>query len=208
MDSKRYDFIKAVKRILSVALIWLPLLFWVAIVFAFDTPYMANLTLICVAIHELGHIITAGIISKKRLLRSRFFGLKLTVGSYRSYSEDLKISLAGPLANIIAALITLPFIKTNSHYIHLFSVVNLCTAVSNLLPIDGYDGYRIAEDILNLVCNSPKTPIFLKYVSLVIAVALCFFALYLMVKVDGGYWIYLVFVVSAVSSIKKCSHCF
>ncbi len=200
--------IRRVYRMLSAVQNVIPFLFWVAIVFAFEISYIAFMTLICAVIHELGHIFAAYRICGGSMLKSRFFGMRLFTKNGMSYKNEIIVAAAGPAANAIAAISMLPLMKVGGAYLADFFILNICTAVSNLLPIDGYDGYRIAESTLLLIRKKSYDTRLLGYISLSLTVAVCFITLYLMVNTDSGYWIYLVFIVSMLNGIKKSSDSF
>jgi hypothetical protein len=70
------------------------------------------------------------------------------------------------------------------------------TAVSNLLPLKGYDGYRILSCLLSLLPAEDVTHRILERLSFSITVALCFVSLYFMARFNGGYWIFFIFILS------------
>lgn len=79
------------------------------------------------------------------------------------YKDDLKVSLAGPLANLLIALIftiievfllRFSFIMGSStlfvvisYLVHYIAVINVNLFIFNLIPIPGLDGFSILEDI-------------------------------------------------------------
>lgn len=83
------------------------------------------------------------------------------------YADDLKVSLAGPLANLVVAFIFMPILlyaykilgntaNSDLNYIIIqiiYEVIDLNIAffILNLIPIPGFDGYGALEDIF------PKT---------------------------------------------------
>ncbi|MBE6635726.1 MAG: hypothetical protein E7617_05980 [Ruminococcaceae bacterium] len=208
MQFNKFKIKKPIHKSLSYLLDTVPIFFWISIVLAFELPYVAVLSLISAVIHEAGHICAAYHICGGSVLRSGFFGMRLYTKRSMSYKDEIIIAAAGPMANAVTALLLLPFASMGGAYISDFFLLNIGTAISNLLPIEGYDGYRITENALLLFRKDISCSSKLGYVSLFLNVAVCFLTLYLMVKVDGGYWIYLVFIVSMVKGIKKCSHSF
>lgn len=76
------------------------------------------------------------------------------------YKDDLKVSFAGPLANLIVAVVfiilSIPFyfININSQVIDLIrAIVNITVSLNcllfilNLIPIPGFDGFHILRDL-------------------------------------------------------------
>ena len=126
----------------------LPTVFWLAVIWGFDKPYVACLTLLSALLHEIGHLIAINHYSKKYSLpHGRLFGFKITKGAMLAYGEEAIVYAAGPLANFTAALFTIPLLSLWGEYACLLFYINLCTAISNLLPCEGYDGYGIARAV-------------------------------------------------------------
>ena len=185
MKKEKRLFKKAFELILKI----LPALFWILFMLAFDEPYVAILTLICAAAHELGHIVALYKISGGYKLKAVVSGLRLGADGHISYSDEIIISLFGPLVNLAIFVLLLPFYK-QSDYIILFGTLNLFTALSNLIPIEGYDGYRIIECILMKKGLLDYYSSVLRTISLTVIIVLTFFSLYLIRSFDGGYWIF------------------
>ncbi len=69
---------------------------------------------------------------------------KITRLTKKHISKFGKISLAGPITNIILAVIfTILFIITNMQLMQLATQINLILAMFNLLPFSVLDGYKI-----------------------------------------------------------------
>lgn len=179
----------------------LPSLFSMLIIFSFDEPYVAILTLISAAVHEGGHIFAAWLLSGGSRLRGRFFGFALYAKNTVSYKKDILITLAGPLSNIILFLL---FINApRGGYFSAFALLNLFTALSNLMPIHGYDGYRIAECLLLRYGMDIEGAVYLRRISFALLSVLAFLALYLMAKLNSGFWIFFIFIALLIKEIKN-----
>ena len=122
----------------------LPLLFWALLILGFDCLYVSVLTALAAAIHECGHLIFAPSHKKATLPRADISGFRIKI-SGMSYKEELITALGGPLINILLGGIFLLFFGNSpfANYAKVFGIINLLTALSNLLPIEGYDGYKI-----------------------------------------------------------------
>ena len=119
----------------------LPFLFWTLLIFGFDEPYVAILTILCALLHEGAHATVASLLGGSSL-NARLNGFGMKPKKHLSYKEELLLVSAGPAANLIAFFIfILPL--WNGVYLKIFALINLLTALSNLIPIRDNDGYRI-----------------------------------------------------------------
>jgi len=97
-----------------------------------------GLGLIAMALHECGHLAAAAMLG----VRVKRVGIQwkkgfFTVRERGTVRQNLLIALAGPFVNLLL-LILQPWFP-------LFGVANFCCALANMLPIDGSDGFRVAE---------------------------------------------------------------
>ena len=181
---------------------FLPALFWIALLLAFDSPYIAVLTLLCAAWHELGHMLTATLVLKRDISMPKavLYGLKIDTGGIISYKEELFIALGGPLANILAFLALLPVFRQNE-YVIVFAMINLLTAISNLLPLRSYDGQRAISSLLCMIGTPYLADRVIHAICLTLSAAGCFLSLFLIGYIGDGYWIFGVFFVSLLGEI-------
>lgn len=191
------------KKIRGAILLLLPLCFWLMVMLSFDDISICILTLLAVSLHEIGHI--GAYIFLKRgkitLPRAAINGLKIHTGGGLSYFEELIITLFGPLVNILVFLLLLPF-SAISHYLYTFGIINLLCAISNLLPIRGYDGYGILNAYLSLKYSLPKSEA-LEFISIVFT-SLITITFSLTIFITGeGYWIFAVFFIHLLKEILK-----
>ena len=193
---------KVVKTLEFVCSI-LPMAFWMLILFSFEEFFLAINTLLCALIHELGHLICIFCISRNFHIRSVINGFRIKPQSIRSYDEEILIYLSGPLANVSAFVVfTLLSILVNSS-LAIFAIINLATAISNLLPIKGYDGYGTIRAIINKREHNEGKLKALSILSSALIFAFCVFSLYLIDRYGGGYWIFAVFFISMLKEIKE-----
>jgi Zn-dependent protease len=181
----------------------LPLIFWIFLIFGFDVPYIAILTIITAIIHEIGHIAAISYLSGRYVMpNGRMFGFRIKRTESLSYKDECAVLAAGPLANILIFMLTLPFSSLLDGYVCIFGLINLATAISNLIPVEGYDGYGILKQILSAknMIGGIRT---LDRVSFVFSVLATFLSLYLIDKADSGYWIFAVFFVMMISKLGK-----
>lgn len=179
-------------------------LFWIFLIYGFDEPYTAGLTLISALIHEGGHeaclILLRG---RGGRLRPRLSGFGIKGPLQHSYKGEILMYLSGPLANLLLAVVFLIFIPFFDNYARAGAVISLATGLSNLLPVPGYDGYGIIRTVLDSL-SAPR--IFYRLLS-ALSFAICatasLISLYLLARVGDGYWIYAVFMSGTLSLISK-----
>lgn len=190
-------------KLLTLLLGALPIVFWVLLMFGFDEPYVAILTIITALIHEIGHLIAIYTLKKGCfcLPRGDISGFRIEVTSL-SYKEEAISSLAGPLINLILGII--PVFFCSSEYSLVFATLNIMTAFSNLLPVKGQDGYKFAISLASLYSKNPERIVaFLDCFSFFFSSVMCFLSLYLILKIGEGYWIFAVFFSFLLSEILK-----
>ncbi len=183
---------------------FLPLLFWIFFLYGFDEPYIAGLTVIAAAIHECGHegllFLRTGRVSP---IKSVLSGMRISANCRLSYRDEMLLYLFGPLANLLAAGVALLFLPVFGKKVFLFSVINLASALANLLPVEGYDGYGAIRAAMLLFDAPEHCHRLLSFLSLSTVAFMCFLSLYLMDRLDGGYWIYAVFISALISRFAR-----
>jgi hypothetical protein len=194
------------RRITKIATFFdrfLAFIFCILVIFAFADAKTGVLTLFAALIHELGHV-SYLFISRGRLYfpSGALNGFKIKHTSLLSYPEQILLYASGPLFNLIAALVALPFFGANHGYVELFALINLTTAISNLLPIQGYDGYGIICTFLKWGGLFGSFHKVVYAISFSFTVLLSFISLYLMLRFGSGYWIYAVFFLSVFSTVR------
>ena len=191
-----------IRKILRIFFGVLPILFWILLIFGFDIPYVAVITLLCAAIHELAHIAATLMLKDAFSFRGAFSGLRLSAKEQLSYKDEALIAAAGPMANFALFLSTLPHLHIGG-YVAQLGIISFLTGISNLLPIEGYDGYRIIECVARMLGAGELFFRTLKALSFALICALTFFALYFMNRLDGGYWIFFIFITILIKSMKN-----
>lgn len=185
----------------------LPLAFWVMLIFGFNSPYVSVLTILSAVLHEIGHILFSFALSsgKTSLPAPDIYGFKIKAESL-SYKEELVSALGGPAANIIIAAVCylFAFFGIRGEYIQIFAIINLMTAITNLMPIEEYDGYRILSSALAFFIKDYSTTVRILYcVSFSFSVVMCFLSLYLILQLGDGYWVFIVFFSIVIQHITK-----
>lgn len=182
------------------------LVFWVLLIFGFDLPYTAILTILAALIHELGHVfcLMRTKSSCNLLPKPNVSGFRIKIPEM-SYQKELLCALYGPLANLAVALLCLlPLSPKLTPYLHTFATLNIMTMISNLLPIEEYDGYKILGSVLSLTVRCEATAQNVLYMtSLIFSAVMCFLSLYVMLKLGEGYWIFAVFFTVMIRMVIK-----
>ena len=179
----------------------LPPVFWVLLIFGFDTPDVAVLTILAAILHELGHMAVISAMKRNWRLGGHVSGFRIRARC-GGYLEDIISRAAGPMANLAVFLLTLPFSRLFGGYIALVGYINLITALSNLLPIEGYDGYGIISAALT-AAECHRGVRMMPSVSFVLSVIITFLSLYLLLRYGTGYWIFGIFFIGTFSKIKQ-----
>ncbi len=168
-------------------------MFWILLTFGFDKPHTALLTLLSAALHELGHqsflLLSRGRPGK---MRAGADGPRISAPRLLSYGELILLYLCGPLSNILVFLFSSLLAPAFGDYALEFALINLFTALSNLLPIKGLDGYGILKALIARSEKERLLPV-LCALSFFLTALLMFFALYLAARLDGGYFVYALF---------------
>ncbi len=191
-------------RIFKFATNALSFTFWAIILFSFNTPAVAVLTFISAVIHECGHITALVLTGNFRgLVHFVPVGVRLYSRRQIGYRDELLILLAGPVANLLASLLLYLLSLLFGRYFLIFSLLNLFTAISNLMPIEGYDGYKILDIAICMKEGFKNGFQLLRGVSFAFSVILTFLSLYLILKVGEGFWIFGIFFFSLLSRLFK-----
>ena len=197
-NSTRYRITEAL-RLLSDSV--LPIIFWASLIFGFDTPYVAVLTLISAISHEMGHCAAIYFLTgRDGRVVGHSSGFRIKRREALSYKNEIIILLAGPLVNIAIFLICLLPADALGGYVRAMGLVNLATGISNLLPFEGYDGYGAVCEILRAIGKAELIKR-LEVFSFVLSIAVTFVALYLIGRFGEGYWIFGLFFFMVLSKI-------
>ncbi|HEY5611202.1 MAG TPA: M50 family metallopeptidase [Thermoanaerobaculia bacterium] len=154
---------------LHVALLWIPTLF------------------VSVLIHELGHAGTIALLGygTSEIHLAGFGGFTLNRRTARAW-QDLLISLAGPTASILLALVavlvgkTLPLAKSDPLLQALLPHMvraNVVWAIFNLVPIHPLDGGQVLQHFLRMFATEKFAFLASVWISMVFAAALAIWGL-------------------------------
>ena len=125
------------------------------------TPPVYAYAVICsVVLHEAGHLIASMLYGRvPQSIRLMPAGINIGLLPPRSYREELTVSAAGPVINLLTLLLADAFPLTLARQL---ASVSLLLAVLNLLPITGFDGGRICHALLSILFSETTADAFLK----------------------------------------------
>ena len=150
--------------------------------------YLSLAAILAAAIHELGHIIAARI-CKISLgeLKLGIFGAALTPKTMLcSYKKEIALCLAGPLVNLLSAILLYPLLKSNNGFGSLFIGASLFLGILNLLPIHEFDGGRILFCILSSRLSLKSATRAIKTTSFILIFSLWSLSVYLLLKLSSS----------------------
>lgn len=168
-------------KIINIEIEWLLI---IVILVTLLSPKIANLLdvfYMCyffIFFHELSHIFIASILGK-RAEKITFSLAGVCVVFEKNYSskktltghlKNIAIYIAGPLANIILAII----FKSNE----IIFGINLFLAILNCMPISPLDGHNITKEILEIIINQKKVETILKILSNILLILIIVLAIY------------------------------
>ncbi len=164
---------------------------------------MAFSTIFAALIHELGHILYLRRTTGEGNIRGVLSGFRIKPRGELSYRQEFFLYLSGPLVNLsMALLLWLPSLfGAQAHTEGI--IANLITALSNLMPIEGYDGYGALRAVIRSF--DKDTMIFegaLRSFSCLLIFVFCILSLYLIDRFGGGYWIFAIFFASMVKKMS------
>ena len=198
--NEKRRFITAIS---SVFTRFLPILFWLLLIYGFDEPYAAGLTVVSAAVHEGAHLLAMHTLNGLGRLSGSLSGMKIRRARQRSYAEEIAILLAGPLSNLAFCALGFTLMPIFAEYALHLALINLLTALSNFLPVRGHDGYGILSFLLDARQAGRSLYSLLDALSFSLTAFFSLTALYLMERFDAGYWIWALFTASLLSEIKR-----
>ncbi len=196
----KVDVLRVVKAVEGI----LPVIFLVFLIFGFEEPAAAVITIFSAILHEIGHIGYLSLARNTRIsIKGVLSGFRINADSLLTYDEMAFAYLSGPLMNLFIFILSALLSAFWGELFALISIINLATAVSNLLPIEGYDGYGILFSLIQKREMGEKWLKALYCLSSALIFLLCIFSLYIIDRQGGGYWIFLVFFISMLKCIKN-----
>lgn len=144
-------------------------------IFAIDEKGVALITMISVALHEIGHISALFLLgSRPDEIDFGIFGIRIRQNKYMlSDVGQIMVVAFGPLVNfVLFAVVLVAYLIFESQILLIISAVNIVVGGFNLMPIFPLDGGRILFVILSLFLRKRTVMIIMRLICIV-----CIFAL-------------------------------
>ncbi len=165
-----------------------PLFFiFCALLIFFDKTGLMSLSILSSLIHEISHIITMNLVKcPPRNIIIKPYGLEIVGGVCDSYLSSCLISLSGPVANIIFALLSgFLFGAFKEYNLLVFAVINTAIAGLNLLPVKGLDGGDVWGLIITRKFGSEKGARIFLIVSFSVALLVATLGVFFIILTDN-----------------------
>ncbi len=160
-------------RIPPLSLCFFCLLLWIEPSAYTLLPLLAALT------HEAGHVVALCATQRKiRLITLYPFGIDIQTGGTGTYGQDLFVSAAGVIANLLACALCAPHLEFVG--VQCFFASNLLLALLNLLPVESLDGHAILSALLFRFCDFEVARTTLRRISFAALLVLWIVATYIL----------------------------
>ena len=183
------------KTLLNTLISGMCTVLWIVLMLGFSDIKTAFSTLLAAVIHELGHTTILLVLGKNfSFPRAVASGFRIKTSMQLSYKEEIAVAIGGPAINIALFVF---LIKSFPE----FALINLITAISNLLPMKDFDGYRIISASLSVFGGADISDKIMPHVTVFFSSLLVFFSLFMIMVSNGGYWIFFIFFVVLIKEI-------
>ena len=201
---KKNTITVAIEYFFSLIVSILPVIFWLCLIYSFDEKIGASVTILAMIIHEFGHLSCIFLLTGKiRIPKGNFAGLRITENTMATYMQQLLLYASGASFNLIAIALMVIFHGWSHQYGIMFITINFATAISNLLPIDGYDGYKIILTLINCFNLGYGAYVFLEIISFIFTFLMSIVSLFLVYTFGNGYWIMGIFITATINKLSK-----
>lgn len=165
-----------------------PIAFFFFIGTAFtDRSGIGFATAVAVGVHECGHFLAAKWMHiPLRSIKFDLLGARINVGDrLLSYSDEWLLAAMGPIFSLVGAIIAAPFWGCSTFAIA-FSSASLILGMLNLLPINTFDGGRMAEIFLSRTVGILWTYRIMNAITFFTLFLLWILSVYFLLRAGGG----------------------
>ncbi|MBQ6815923.1 MAG: site-2 protease family protein [Clostridia bacterium] len=149
-----------------------------------DTTGLIIPTVIAVTLHEFSHLLAMNYFGcSPKKIKIIPAAIEITRDFCQKNSQEIIISLAGSVANILTFLITYFFLFKGKNMFFLnFAGVNFVIGFFNLLPLKSLDGGNILFKILCFKFSTEKSERILNIINFIIGLAGIFVGIFLIIN--------------------------
>jgi stage IV sporulation protein FB len=158
--------------------------YWFLLLFLFLSVKVVISVFISVLIHEIAHAYVAkklGYETKSIVLDFLFGSANIDGDFTKNHKDSIKISLAGPLSNLLLAAISIPFsglvISPLNDYFLYFASINIIFFIINMIPIFPLDGGRTSKGLLSIALGDVRGRITNGIISLIMTICVAVYAI-------------------------------
>ena len=158
-----------------------------SLIFFFSDWKLPLSIIICVLIHETGHLTAMEILGIHPLrIKADISGFTIESKGQEDFFKNIIIALAGPLFGIMQCILfSLLNTLSGIEFLSFCAKVSLLINLYNLLPIIPLDGGRVMKELFIKILGTKPGNKLSFYTSLLLASALECTGIYLMLKKDG-----------------------
>ena len=138
-----------------------------------------------VAAHEAGHLFAARLLQVRvKSVRFGLLGARIGVLGLLSYKSEALLAAAGPAASFLCAALTAPFLSVG--FFGQTCAFSLILGALNLLPVQSFDGGRIAQSLVCARWGGAFAASVLRWISFAVLTLLWLFSVYLLLRAGSG----------------------
>lgn len=141
--------------------------------------------LFAVAAHEAGHLFAARLLKiRVETVKFGLLGARIGVAGLLSYQSEALLAAAGPAASFLCAVLTFPLSQIG--FFGQVCALSLILGFLNLLPVQSFDGGRLADCLLSAKIGGARAARVLRAVSFAFLTLLWCFSVYLLLRAGSG----------------------
>lgn len=177
----------------------------IAIMLATDRTGLALPSLFAVFMHEMGHLFCMWAIdTSPKSVRLIPASVQITRSIGSSYKKDMAVALCGPIVNFVLFLsLYFNYLAFGNKATLYYALLNLIIGGFNMLPVKGLDGGTVLFSLLVKRMDYNKACIWLRIITLILALSALALAVVLTVKGKMNLSVYIISIYLIVMCIVK-----